>query len=75
MTKNRPKYIVLDAQTERRVGGPTFVLRPDRDPAARIALEAYAEATHNAELAIAIFDWLENLKDVEGLDEEVCDGD
>jgi len=35
-----------------------FVLRPDRDPAARAALAAYAIATTNKALAKDLMDWL-----------------
>jgi hypothetical protein len=35
-----------------------FVLRPDKDPAAVVALTAYATATDNAELAADIRGWI-----------------
>ncbi len=39
-----------------------FVLRPDRDPAARAALRAYAAATQNADLAADLLAWAERLE-------------
>ena len=57
-----------------------FVLRPDNDPAAVVALTAYAAATDNAELAADIINWVGAERDellidkegnIEGLDMEV----
>ncbi len=42
--------------------GTYFVLVPAKDPAARVALAAYAEATDNATLAQDIQHWLEQLR-------------
>ena len=39
-----------------------FVLRPTTDTAARIGLAAYAEATHNPQLAREIRVWLKKLR-------------
>lgn len=39
----------------------SFVLRPEIDPAARIALRAYAKATPSALLAKDIEDWMDEL--------------
>lgn len=44
------KYRVYKAKDNMPVDG-CFVLRPEKDPAARIALEAYAKATENKVLA------------------------
>lgn len=38
-----------------------FVLRPDKDPAARAALECYANKTPNDQLAWDILKWLESM--------------
>lgn len=38
-----------------------FVLEPETDPAARAALEAYAQATQNDALAADLHDWLQKL--------------
>ena len=38
-----------------------FVLRPDKDPAARVALRAYAEETENEALRKDLCEWLEGL--------------
>nr|DAQ52662.1 MAG TPA: hypothetical protein [Caudoviricetes sp.] len=46
----RQKYRVYKAKDNMPVDG-CFVLRPEKDPAARIALEAYAKATENKVLA------------------------
>lgn len=55
------KYIVRKIDTGEIVDG-CFVLRPDRDPAARAALVAYAKTTENKKLADDIFAWLEEIK-------------
>ena len=46
----RQKYRVYKAKDNTPVKG-CFVLRPEKDPAARIALEAYAKATDNKALS------------------------
>lgn len=46
----RQKYRVYKAKDNTPVDG-CFVLRPEKDPAARIALEAYAKATDNKALS------------------------
>lgn len=46
----RQKYRVCKAKDNTPVDG-CFVLRPEKDPAARIAMEAYAKATENKILA------------------------
>ena len=51
------KYVVVKADTGEMVEN-CFVLRPDKDPAARLALEAYAQATDNQVLASDITDWI-----------------
>ncbi len=38
-----------------------FVLRPNLDPAARVAMRAYADATENEDLARDIFAWMDEL--------------
>lgn len=55
------KFTIFD-----RDGKPVdgcFVLRPDRDPAARVALEAYADATDNDHLEFDIRAWLTMLEE------------
>lgn len=42
--------------------GDCFVLRPDRDPAARAALAAYAASTENRQLASDINVWINRLR-------------
>lgn len=53
------KYNVTKADDGSVVDG-CFVLRPDRDPHARVALQAYAESCQeeNPALAADIFRWL-----------------
>lgn len=56
------KYRVYKA----RNGEPVedcFILRPDKDPAARAALMAYAAATDNEELHFDIYSWVEALEE------------
>lgn len=48
-----------------------FVLRPDRDKAARAALLAYAYATPNAKLERDIREWLRNIDAANGLSDKV----
>ncbi|MDQ0091633.1 hypothetical protein J2T12_005073 [Paenibacillus anaericanus] len=54
------KYKVFKSDTG-EVVEECFVLRPQKDPAARIALLEYASATYNADLAQDISLWLSNL--------------
>lgn len=51
------KYIVLKSDTGEAVEN-SFVLRPDKDPAAVEALRAYAAATQNKTLAADIINWV-----------------
>lgn len=51
------KYIVLKADTGEGVDN-CFVLRPDKDHAAKVALEAYAKETENKTLAEDIINWI-----------------
>ncbi|MUG24751.1 hypothetical protein GNQ08_20495 [Paenibacillus macerans] len=51
------KYMVFKVEDSSEVD-ECFVLRPDRDPAARVALMEYAEATDDIELATDITSWL-----------------
>jgi hypothetical protein len=55
------KYRVYKARNNEPVEG-CFVLRPQKDPAARAALQAYAEATDNEQLA---FDLKQELRQLE----------
>jgi len=54
------KYIVMEKETGREVRG-TFVLIPEHDSAARIALSSYAEATNKHSLARYIRRWLRSI--------------
>ena len=40
----------------------SFLLKPKSDPAARVALRAYAYRTDNEELASDLNDWLDKIK-------------
>ena len=55
------KYIVYTCDTGEIVDG-CFVLRPDKDEAAKVALLAYAEATDNKQLASDIRNWITELQ-------------
>ncbi|MFT9848498.1 hypothetical protein [Aneurinibacillus sp. REN35] len=54
------KYNVTKADTGELIGN-CFVLRPDRDPAAVVALMMYAAATENKELSQDILNWLQGM--------------
>ncbi|NPV09308.1 MAG: hypothetical protein HPY83_15285 [Anaerolineae bacterium] len=58
------KYRVRKTDTGEELEGDYFVLRPGRDPAARKALAAYAEAVRptNEVLARDLDEWLSRLK-------------
>lgn len=51
------KYIVFKSDTGETVEN-CFVLRPDKDSAARVALRAYANATENKTLAKDLINWV-----------------
>jgi len=55
------KYRVINRETGQEAEGEYFVLKPVKDPAARAALEAYAEATNNENLRVDLFAWLETM--------------
>lgn len=55
------KYAVYDNEDGGSVVTDCFVLRPDKDPAALIALRTYAVVTDNVELASDIINWCKNL--------------
>lgn len=58
------KYKVTKSATGEALDGDYFVLRPGRDPAARQALAAYANAVRasNSRLATDLDAWLSRLK-------------
>lgn len=64
----RHKYDVRKAGTGEAVTD-CFVLRPDRDPAARVALLAYAHATEDHALAHDLELWVQALQDAAAPDE------
>lgn len=53
----KAKYLVFKVNTGERVAD-CFVLRPAKDPAAVVALRAYATATDNKTLAEDIYNWI-----------------
>lgn len=63
----RVKYDVRKAATGEPVEA-CFVLRPDRDAAARVALLAYAQATDNYDLRADLHAWAEALIEAESPD-------
>lgn len=56
------KYRVYKARNNEAVNG-CFVLRPEKDPAALAALEAYASATINEQLSNDIRLWIHAIKE------------
>lgn len=54
------KYEVL--KDGEPIDGEAFILRPDRDHAARMAIIAYAEATDNEELADDLLEWVGEIR-------------
>ena len=57
------KYLVFKKNGD-KVDGNCFILRPAKDPAARAALMAYAEAIDNQQLAMDITLWLSSLPEL-----------
>ncbi|MEK5166171.1 hypothetical protein NYE69_28100 [Paenibacillus sp. FSL R5-0527] len=57
------KYQIINRETGQEAAGNYFVLKPAKDPAARAALLAYAEATDNYQLAADITVWVSSLPD------------
>ncbi len=55
------KYIVTHTDG-RPDGDDCFVLRPDKDPAAVMALQVYAMFTDNAQLSHDITEWLKRIE-------------
>ncbi len=55
------KYKVFKADTGEIVDN-CFVLRPDRDSAAVVAIQAYAAATDNKKLAFDLIKWIDALR-------------
>lgn len=66
------KYIVLKSDTGESVEN-CFVLRPDKDEAARYALLAYAHATRNAKLALDVQAWVKTFDSAEEETESLGD--
>lgn len=58
------KYQIINRNTGKEVDGDYFILKPSNDPAARAALDAYAEATDNEQLAMDITFWMTSLSDL-----------
>lgn len=53
-----PKYEVIKTETGEPIPDDFFILRPTRDPAAMVALAAYAVTTDNKTLAADIKQWV-----------------
>jgi hypothetical protein len=51
------KYTVINKETGEETTDRLFILKPDKDPAARAALKAYAAATDNEKLAKDLIHW------------------
>src|SRR5690554_792173 len=58
------KYQIINRETGEEVEGQYFVLKPEKDHAARAALEKYAEITNNEQLEQDIYAWLHSLPKV-----------
>lgn len=56
-----PKYEIRKRATGEIVDGECFVLRVDRDPAALVAMAAYAVVTDNKTLAHDIKHWVADI--------------
>ncbi|MFE4712620.1 MULTISPECIES: hypothetical protein [unclassified Paenibacillus] len=67
------KYQIINRETSQEAEGQYFVLNPAKDPAARAALMAYADATDNQQLAMDITFWVSNLPEFAKCD--WCDAD
>ena len=55
------KFIVRHYRRGDLLDGEAFVLVPERDPAAIVALRAYIEATPDHELASTMTEWLNDI--------------
>ena len=55
------KFVVKHYRRGDILDGEAFVLVPDRDPAAMSALEAYAKATPDPELAETLREWIREI--------------
>lgn len=56
------KYDIYKHETGEEVKGPAFVLRPDRDEAARLAIRFYAIFTENEALASDLRQWMNEIE-------------
>ena len=57
------KYIVIKIDGEDNEPlTDVFVLRPEKDPVALVAIRAYANTTDNAELARGLFEWANDIQ-------------
>lgn len=64
------KYHILHRESGAEVDGACFVLRPDKDAAARSAMLRYAEATGNLELMADIWNWITGIDPLSECPEE-----
>lgn len=55
------KYRLYKADTGEEITDPVFILRPDHDPVARLALRLYASRTSDILLTHHLSDWLDRL--------------
>jgi hypothetical protein len=56
------KYTLINNETGKEIEGEAFILRPDRDDTALVAMEAYAEATENQSLKQDLKAWVKYLR-------------
>ena len=53
-----PKYKVINNRTGEEVKDACFIMKPETDEAARVAILAYANATDNKKLADDLRKWI-----------------
>lgn len=58
------KYQIIKRETGNESEGEYFVLKPEKDPAARAALLEYAKVTNNERLAQDIIFWVTSLPEI-----------
>lgn len=60
--KGRTSYMVINKDSYEEIKG-AFILFPERDSAARVALRAYGEATRNKNVRRFIDHWMREIHD------------
>ncbi len=60
------KFVIQHYRRGDLLDGEAFALVPERDPAAIVALTAYARATPDPALATALHEWVRRIRDERG---------